>query len=107
MITTAFTRAIRSLSRLSPARSASRGISVCIAAEKCSLVRWLAVDENRDLQFQDVTIFAEAKSHQLHAADVARFPLGSLEWLLRFVGWPPFPTGTRGAPRVAIRFVNP
>src|SRR5712692_4547918 len=82
----ALTLAMRCLWASSRGRSASHGISVCIAAEKCSLVRWLAVDENRDLQFQDVTIFAEAKSHQLHAADVARFPIGSLERLVGLIG---------------------
>src|SRR5216683_7706518 len=106
MITIAFTRAIRSLSRLSPERSASRGISVCIVAERYSLVRRLAIGQERELQFEDVAFFAEAKSHQLHAADVARFPLGSLEWLLRFVGGRPFHTVTGGLHRLRIDFVS-
>ena len=46
--------------------------------ENCSSVRRFTVDQQGDLELQDVAILAEAKSNQLHAANAARFPLGSL-----------------------------
>src|SRR6267142_1537678 len=90
MSTIAFAPAMLCLWASSRVRSSFRGISAYIAAEDCRSVRRFAVDEQRDLQFQDVATFAEAKFYQLHAADVARFPLGSFERLFGLIGRRPF-----------------
>src|SRR5260370_34831724 len=87
MIMIAFTRAIRSLSRLSPARSAFHGITAFTGTSFClGSIRRLAVGQERELQFEDVALLAEAKTDELHCADVARFPLGSLERLVGRIG---------------------
>src|SRR6267142_4617293 len=90
MTTIAFAPAMRCLWASSRVRSAFRGISACIAAEDCRSVSRFAVDEQRNLKLQDMATLAKAKFHQLHAADVARFPLGSFERLIRFIGGRPF-----------------
>src|SRR6266705_3942079 len=107
MITTAFTPAIRSLSRLSPARSAFHGITAFTGTSFClGSIRRLAVGQERELQFEDVALLAEAKTDELHCADVARFPIGSFERLVRFVGWRPFHAVAGGLHRLRIDFVN-
>src|SRR5260370_23133022 len=107
MTTIAFMLAMRCLWASSRVRSAFRGITACIAAEKCSSVRWFAVNQQRDLQLQDVAILAEAKSHQLHAADVARFPIGSLERRIRLIGGRPFHSLSPPLPPFWGKFLNP
>src|SRR5712691_2173820 len=107
MIMIAFARAIRSLSRLSPARSAFHGITAFTGTSFClGSIRRLAVGQERELQFEDVALLAEAKTDELHCADVARFPIGSFERLVRFVGGRPFHAVAGGLHRLRIDFVN-
>src|SRR6267378_7898389 len=106
MITTAFAPAIPWLWVSSPVRSEFRGTTACIADNFfCGSVRRFAVDQKRDLQLQDVAILAEAKLHQLHAANVARFPLGSLDRLIGFISGRPFHVFAALLDRLRIDFV--
>src|SRR5260370_23354771 len=106
MTTIAFAPAIRWLWASNPVRSTFRGITACIAANFCGSIRWLAVDQQRDLQLQDVAILAEAKSHQLHTADVARLPIGSLDRLIGLIGRRPFHIFAAQLDRLRIDFVG-
>src|ERR1700675_2780429 len=85
----AFAPAMRWLWGLNRVRSAFRGITACIVDENCSSIRRFAVDQKGDLQLQDVAIFAEAESHQLHTSDVARFPIRSFDRLFGLIGGGP------------------
>src|SRR6266478_3418062 len=72
----------------------------------CASIGWFAVDENRDLQLQDMAVLAKSKLHQLHAAHVARFPLGSFQRLIGFIGGRPFHVFAALLHRLRIDFVG-
>ena len=74
----------RSLTEAESQKSKTKNLG--LKTQNCSSVRRFAIYQKRDLQLQDMAILAEAKSDQLYAADIARFPIGSLDRLIRLVG---------------------
>src|SRR5713101_9665276 len=99
---------MRLMSALSRARWESPGILASTAASfsRPSSVRRLAVGQERELQFEDVALLAETKPHELHCANIARFPIGSFERPVRFVGGRPIHTVAGGLHCLRIDFVN-
>src|ERR1700722_1300976 len=106
MTTIAFALAIPWLLASNPARSGFRGITACIADDDCSSIRWFAVDQKRKLHLQEVAILAEPKFHQLHAAEVFRFPIGSFQRLIGLVSNRPFHVFAVLLHRLRIDFVG-
>jgi len=70
------------------------------------LVRRFAVDQKRDLQLQDVAIFAEAKSQPIARCRRRAFSTRGLERLLRLIGGRPFHSFAARFHRLRIDFVG-
>src|ERR1700688_93242 len=51
-----------------------------------TLISRFAIGAQRDLQFEDMRVLAEAEAKAFHGTDVAIFPFGDFQWLLGHVG---------------------
>jgi hypothetical protein len=80
--------------------------AVGVMPTETSSIGRFAVGQERDLEFQERAVFAEAKTNPLHGADVPRFPFRRVDGLLRFVAGRQFHFLASGLHRLRIDLVN-